>query len=297
MQLNGSEGWDERRTTVAEITRTIVHTGSTATYLNRAGHGNGTAVLWLHGSGPGATGWSNWQHALPWFGERYDCLAPDLLGFGSSTHPDPPPRGMRAWMRLWVDQVLGLLDVLGVHRAHLVGNSMGSAVALHLLAEASGRFDKVVLMGPVGVPCRLTVELDRIWGFYEDPSPRTMAQIIGWFVADPNFLAGQLDAIAQARFEAAIEPAARRSFEAMFPRPRQEHLDQLTVPDALLVQIRNPVLLVHGRHDRVVPMATSHYLLERLPNCDLHVFGRCGHWTQIEQRDQFHSLVDHFFSI
>lgn len=53
-------------------------------------------------------------------------------------------------MRLWVDQLLGLLDALGLERAHLVGNSLGGAIALHLLMEAPERFGRVVLMGPVG---------------------------------------------------------------------------------------------------------------------------------------------------
>lgn len=100
-----------------------VATGPFLTHLHRAGEGE--AVLFIHGSGPGATGLSNWQLALPELGRDFLCLAPDLVGYGESTHPEPPPRGARAWMRLWVDQLLGLLDALGLERAHLVGNSLG----------------------------------------------------------------------------------------------------------------------------------------------------------------------------
>jgi len=56
----------------------------------------------LHGSGPGANAWSNWQFALPEFSTAYDTIAPDLVGFGKSTHPDPPPTHIRAWMRCWI---------------------------------------------------------------------------------------------------------------------------------------------------------------------------------------------------
>lgn len=279
---------------LADVVHPGVEVGGTVTHLNRAGAGKQEAILWLHGSGPGATGWSNWQYALPVFGEAYDCLAPDLIGFGASFHPDPPPTGMGKWMRLWVDQVLSLLDHLAIRRAHLVGNSMGGAGALHLLMEAPDRFGKVVLMGPAGAPVRLTAELDRVWGFYEDPSPGTMAQLIRWFAYDERVVGSQLGSIAQARFAAAMAPEVRRSYEAMFPRPRQEHLDQLVVPDGALARITHPVLLIHGRDDRIVPLDTSLYLLRRIPNSELHVFGRCGHWTQVEQRDRFHSLVWEF---
>ncbi len=82
-----------------------VATGPYTTHLYRSGQGE--AVLFVHGSGPGATGLSNWQLALPELGRDFLCLAPDLLGYGESTHPEPPPKGVRAWMRVWVDQLLG----------------------------------------------------------------------------------------------------------------------------------------------------------------------------------------------
>lgn len=278
-----------------KITTTKEQSSTYSTHLNRVGIGKQSAILFLHGSGPGATALSNWQYALPIFGEDYDCLAPDLLGFGQSDHPHPPPSGMRNWMRLWVDQLLTLLDGLGITTVHLVGNSLGGAIALHLLMEAPDRFKKVVLMGTVGSPCRLTPELDRIWGFYADPSPNTMAQIITWFTYDEGFISNQLKEIARMRFEAAMNPQVRHSFEAMFPAPRQQHLDDLVVPDSALRRIHQPVLLVHGRDDGIVPLETSYYLLERLGTPQLHVYGRCSHWTQIEQRENFHRLLLDFF--
>jgi 2-hydroxymuconate-semialdehyde hydrolase len=72
---------------------------------------------------------------------------------------------MRNGMRLWVDQSLALLDALRIQKAHIVGNSMGGAIALHLLMEAPERFDRVVLMGPVGASHQMTPEIDRLWGF------------------------------------------------------------------------------------------------------------------------------------
>src|SRR5262245_21128113 len=104
-----------------------LQTGNVSTHCERSGEGQAETVLWLHGSGPGVTAWSNWQLALPFFDDKFHNLAPDLVGFGATQHPQDPPTGMRNWMRLWVDQVLALLDELKIEKAHVVGNSMGGA--------------------------------------------------------------------------------------------------------------------------------------------------------------------------
>lgn len=274
-----------------------VQTGAFETYVNRAGEGNREAILFIHGSGPGATTWSNWQFALPYFSEQgFDCIAPDLVGFGQTDHPPAPPQGMRAWMRLWLDQLLNLLNELDIARAHVVGNSLGGAIALHLLVEAPERFSRAVLMGSAGAPCRLTSELDRVWGFYADPSPSTMAQLIRWFAYDDRIVGDQLEHISQMRFAAAMDPTVRRSYEAMFPPPRQQHLDALVVPPASLRRIPHPVLLVHGRDDPIVPLETSYFLVQHIPRAKLMVYGQCGHWTQVEHRDSFHRLLFDFLT-
>lgn len=282
---------------MAEVSCHLMQDLPLATFLNRAGEGHPDAVLFIHGSGPGATAWSNWQHVLPVLGDYFDCLAPDLIGFGQSAHPDPPPIGMTAWMRLWVQQLLSVLDALRMSAVHVVGNSLGGAIALHLLMEQPERFRRIVLMGSVGAPMRLTRTLDLIWGFYEDPSLRRMTQLISWFAYDDEVIGDRLEEIARMRYEAAMMPAVRRSYTAMFPAPRQKHLDELVVPETALKRISHSVMLVHGRDDSIVPIETSWYLLNHLGgDVQLHIFGRCGHWVQIEHRERFHRLLHEFLS-
>lgn len=275
------------------MTASLVPTGHHRSHLTRVGRGD--SVLFLHGSGPGATGMSNWSLASRTLHDDFDLLIPDLIGYGGSSHPTPAPVGMRRWMRLWIDQMLQLLDQLQIRRTHLVGNSLGGALALHLLMEAPERFDRVLLMGPAGAPCTLTPELDRIWGFYDDPTPSAMRNNMRWFAFDDAAIGQRIDEVANTRLEAALQPAVRGSFEHLFPAPRQRHLDDLVVPPSALRRIANPVLIVHGRDDSVVPFESSLYLLRHLPNVDLHIVGRCNHWTQIEQADKFHALLRGFF--
>jgi len=272
-----------------------LQTGSFITHCECSGEGRAEALLFLHGSGPGVTAWSNWQFALPALEDQFHCLAPDLVGFGATEHPHNPPAGMRNWMRLWVDQCLALLDGLKIEKAHLVGNSMGGAIALHLLMEAPERFSRVVLMGPIGAPHTITPEIDRLWGFYEDPSVKMFRNVIRWFVYDDAFIADRLDVIAKTRYEAAMNPDVQRSFKAMFPAPRQKVLDDLVVPELALRRMTHPTLLVHGRDDKIVPLETSLHLLQYLPNVQLHVYGQCSHWTQIEFAKSFNQLLAQFF--
>lgn len=269
-------------------------TGNFTTHCEHSGDDQAETILFLHGSGPGVTAWSNWQFALPALADRFCCLAPDLVGFGATEHPQNPQTGMRSWMRLWVDQCLALLDASHLKKVHLVGNSMGGAIALHLLMEAPERFERVMLMGPIGTPHSITPELDRLWGFYDDPSVKLFRGIIRWFVYDDTFIAAQLDTIAQTRFEAAMKPDVQRSYKAMFPAPRQTVIDDLVVPELALRRMDHSVLLVHGRDDKIVPLETSLYLLQHLSKVQLHVFGQCSHWTQIEFAKKFNQLLAQF---
>jgi 2-hydroxymuconate-semialdehyde hydrolase len=278
------------------VSNTKIKTGAFETYINVSGEDQKEATLFLHGSGPGVTAWSNWQYALPALDAQFHCLAPDLVGFGATDHPKDCPSGMRGWMRMWVDQCVALLDALKIEKAHLVGNSMGGAIALHLLMDAPDRFERVVHMGPIGTPHKITPALDRLWGFYDDPSVQTFKNLIRWFVYDDAFLADRLDTIAQTRFEAAMNPDVQNSFRAMFPTPRQTAIDDLVVSELALRRMDHPTLLIHGRDDHIVPMETSLHLLKHLPNVQLHIYGQCSHWIQVEYAKSFNQLLAQFFS-
>ena len=80
----------------------------------------------------------------------------------------------------------------------------------------------------------------------------------------------------------------------MFPAPRQRWVDALATPDDVIAALPHRTLVVHGRDDNVIPLANAHRLLELIDDSQLHVFGRCGHWTQIEHAAEFNALVARF---
>ncbi|MGF6951062.1 2-hydroxymuconate-semialdehyde hydrolase [Neobacillus sp. B4I6] len=276
---------------MANITQQLVKTDNFETFVNRSGEGNSETILFLHGSGPGVFAWANWRYALNACGETYDCIAPDLLGFGQSGHPESTPKNRQGWMDLWVNQLIELLDRYGIQKAHVVGNSLGCSIALELLLEYPERFGRVVLMGPGGTPnTKLSSELARAKGFYDNPSEKKMRQIMGWFVYDVEKLAPEIDSLAATRYETAMRPEIHLSNESIFATAA------VPVPVTALKRIQNPILLVHGRDDMVCSVESSYYLLSHLQNVQLHVYGQCGHWTQIENQESFNNLIQNYFS-
>ena len=245
-------------------------------------------VLLLHGSGPGVSAWANWRGVLPELAQWHRVLAPDALGFGYTA----APAGPRTWsLTAWYEHLAGFLDALGLSRVSVVGNSFGGALALRLATEQPGRVDRLVLMGSVGVPFPLTPGLDEVWGFR--PTLPGMRTVLDLFAHDRDRIT---DDLAQLRLRAATRPGIAEAYAEMFPAPRQAGVDSLVVDEAAVAALTQPALLLHGRDDRVIPLATSLRLLELIPAAQLHVFGQCGHWVQIEQRERFLRLVEAFLS-
>ncbi len=267
-----------------EIARSIVAGGIRTNFHDV---GSGSPVLFIHGSGPGVSAWANWRLVLPEIGKRARCIAPDMVGFGFSDRP----AGVRYDMDTWVAQAVGLLDALELPQADLVGNSFGGALALALAIRHPQRVRRLVLMGSVGVPFPITPGLDAVWGY--TPSLEAMRALLDIFAFDRGLVT---DELARLRFEASIRPGFQESFAAMFPAPRQRWVDAMASPEADIRALPHETLVIHGREDQVIPLANSLTLAQWIPRAQLHVFGRCGHWTQIEHAARFARLVGDFLT-
>ena len=245
-------------------------------------------LLLLHGSGPGVSATANWRVVIPALSETHRVIAPDQLGFGGTATGSKQTFGRAAW----TGHALALLDTLGIGPADVIGNSMGGAIALSLAAARPPAIRRIVLMGTMGVAMALPPGLDTVWAYR--PGTEAMREIIGLFAYDRGLIT---DDLVRMRYEASLEPSVRDSWAAMFPPPRQRWVDDLALSGAELNSITQPVLLVHGRDDQVVPWrASSGVMADLLPDCRLHLIGACGHWTMIERAAEFLGVVRPFLA-
>ena len=250
-------------------------------------HGKGFPLMLIHGSGPGVTAWANWRLVMPELAKQRRVIAPDMLGFGYSERPANPD-----YQRdVWVEHAIGVLDALGIEQADLVGNSFGGGIALALAIRYPHRVRRLVLMGSVGVSFPITDGLDRVWGY--EPSFQTMRSLMDTFAYDRALVT---DELAELRYQASIRPGFQESFAQMFPAPRQRWVDGLASNEADIRAVQHETLVIHGREDQVIPLQASLQLAQLIPNAQLHVYGHCGHWTQIEHAGRFARLVEDFLS-
>jgi 2-hydroxymuconate-semialdehyde hydrolase len=268
----------------AEIGQSIAVNGIQTNYHEA---GEGEPVLLIHGSGPGVTGWANWRLTMPALAKRFRVLAPDMVGFGYTERP----AGVVYDMDTWVGHIIGFMDAMGIARAHVVGNSFGGGLALALAIRAPQRVRRLVLMGSAGVSFPITEGLDRVWGY--TPSLENMRGLLDVFAFNRNLVN---DDLARMRFEASTRPRVQEAYAQMFPAPRQRGVDRLASPESAIRELPHQVLIVHGREDKVIPLASSYKLFDLIPHAQLHVFGECGHWTQIEHAGRFNQMVGDFFA-
>lgn len=267
-----------------EIGATIDAAGLATNYHDT---GAGDPVVLLHGSGPGVTAWANWRLTIPALAERFRVLAPDVTGFGyTQKTPDD-----RYDMRRWLKHLIGFLNAVGVDSVSVVGNSFGGALALAVAVHHPQRVRRLILMGAAGLEFELTPGLDAVWGY--QPSLDNMRNLIRLFAYDQSLAS---DELANMRYRASIRPGVQESYSRMFPAPRQDGIRMLAQDEQSIASLPHETLIVHGREDRVIPLASSERLHRLIDRSQLHVFGRCGHWTQIEYAERFVRLVGEFLA-
>jgi pimeloyl-ACP methyl ester carboxylesterase len=243
--------------------------------------GSGSPVVWLHGSGPGATGMSNFGGNLPAF-QDYRNVVVDLPGWGGSPRPatDEPLIFHAA------ELVCRAMTALGIERAHLVGNSYGGGVAMRIAMRHPDRVDRLVLMAPGGVlPADAPpwpVGLERLFAYMAAPEPSRadMAAFVRLMVFDETLAT-----------ESLVDERYASSLRAHPELPIPPNYGDLT-PDLALVAA--PTLLLWGREDQTVPLTWASRILQGIPDAELRVLPHCRHWVQYERAPEFNHIVREF---
>lgn len=266
-----------------EIGSSLVVDGSATNYHDT---GEGAPVLLVHGSGPGVTAWVNWRLNVPELAKEFRVIAPDMFGFGYSDS-----KGRIEDKQTWVDQIASLLDGLGIEKVSLVGNSFGGAIALAFMIAYPKRVERAVLMGPAGLNFPITQALDEVWGY--EPSLEAMRSSLKFLAWDHSRLTEDL---IQSRYEASVRPGAHDPYNATFGGTnRQANIAMLASREEDIAALPHETLILHGLSDQVIPLDSTLRLANLLTRADLHIFGECGHWVQIERMASFNRMVTEFF--
>jgi pimeloyl-ACP methyl ester carboxylesterase len=270
---------------------TVRETGTDAGVLRYHEAGEGPPLLMLHGSGPGVAGWRNFRGVLAEFAEQYRCLVLEFPGFGVSDDFGGHP------MLTAFDAVVRFVDALGLDAVDIVGNSMGGAVAINYAIANPERVRRLVTIGGIGrnifspgppEGIRLLQE------FTEDPSRERLIRWLHSMVYDPAVVTEEL---IEERWQHATAPktlaAARRMYskDAFAQMTKAMDASKAPQPWAIMHRLKAPTLITWGRDDRVSPLDMALIPMQTIPNAELHVFPNCGHWTMIEAKDAFVSVV------
>ncbi len=255
--------------------------------------GDGPVVVFLHGSGPGVTGWANFGANLPAL-QGIRALVVDQPGFGASGRAEVYERN---YLDIAADAVVGLLDALGLEQVGVVGNSMGGDVAVTIALEHPSRVSRLVLNGPggTGVPVlgpSPSEGISRLMDFYADP---TRERIVAWLktmVWDQRIVTEEL---VEARLAAATSPGAVKNLQDAYATFYNPAFTGDVPLWARVHKIRQPTLMCWGRDDRVAPVEGALLPARRMPTCDLRIYSRCGHWVQVERKADFErAVLEHF---
>ena len=233
--------------------------------------GEGEVVIFLHGAGTGASGYSNFKGNYPAFAQAgYRCIVPDLLGYGLSSKPDIEQYDLD----FFIAGVKGLVDALGLKHITLLGNSLGGAVALGYALAHPQDVKRLILMAPGGVEDLDTYlampGIANMFKVYQSgkTGAAAMREVMTMQLFDPTLLTD--DIINERAPIAETQTQAARSI--------------LKVPNMTerLHELRCPVFGFWGVNDQFNPVSGTTKLVENCPQARIIVLNQCGHWVQVE---------------
>lgn len=253
--------------------------------------GDGPPLLLLHGSGAGVTGWRNFHDVLGSFARHFRCLILEFPGFGVRDDFGGHP------MLTALDAVVRFVDALGLDTLDILGNSMGGGVGINYAIAHPDRVRRLVTIGGIGRNIFSPVPAEGIrllQEFVDDPTRERLIRWLHSMVYDPAVVT---DELIEERWRHATDPAtlvaARRMYgkEAFAQLTKAMESSKGPQPWAVMHRVQAPTLITWGRDDRVSPLDMALIPMRAMPNAELHVFPNCGHWTMIEAKEAFESVV------
>ena len=251
--------------------------------INIAEAGEGPAVVFIHGSGPGASGTSNFrQNVAAFVAAGFRVVLPDLIGYGASSKP----AGIDYTLELFTDTLLEALDQHGIGKAVFVGNSLGGGIALLIALDHPGRVERLVLMAP---GC-----IEELPVYFAMPGIANMRSSFGspdFAIEDQRRLNESLvydpahitDALVAERFA-----VAKTQSKDVIGRMRTHNLQPR------LGEVKVPILVFWGSEERFMPLTGIDYFLKQCEDVRVVTFNKVGHWVQVERAAEFNAYATAF---
>lgn len=255
-----------------------VQVGDLDIHFHSHGPEAGDVVVFVHGSGPGASGYSNFKKNIDAFtaaGKR--VIIPDLPGFGYSSKPT----NRDYTTEFFSTHLVGLLDAISVPRFALVGNSLGGAVSIRVALDHPDRVSKLILMAPGGIEeletyLAMPAMAKMINNFVDGKLDRDgLRHVLETLVYDPRHVT---DALVSERW-------------AILEQQPPDVLARMKVPnmEAELSGIQCPVLSFWGVDDELLP-ASGGGKITRACKPSRHIeLAECGHWVMVEHTRLFNA--------
>ena len=243
-------------------------------------------ILFLHGSGPGASGFSNFKHNYPAFAAAgHHCLAIDYPGYGYASKPS----NIDYSTEFYVQQFDEFLTALGIEQVVPVGNSLGGLLATAYTLRFPNKVPRLILMAPGGlaeaasyVPFQVGLHAMFSWVARRPTDEASFRSVLSLLVHDPAAL--DEDAVRE-RFPIALSQPSE-----VWTRMRVgQHVQRLS-------EIACPILAFWGAKDKFIPVSHGLTLVQHARDVRLIVSSRCGHWYMIEEREDFNRRCIEFLA-
>lgn len=250
--------------------------------------GTGYPLICIHGAGPGATAWSNFKGNVGELSKHFRAILMDMPQYGKSDKPFIEGGRLSFLARTIND----FMDVLAIKKAHILGNSMGGQAALKLAIDYPDRADRIAVIGSSPIKAGSIFQpmplegIRAIRNYYrgEGPTLAKMRQVLESLVSNTSLIT---DDLVRERFEASTDPGTVELFKKGTPDAEDLYFE--------LVNVKSKTLLLWGQDDRAGALDVALLMLRRLQDARLYLFPRCGHWAQVEHRDEFNRVVIQFF--
>ncbi len=247
--------------------------------------GSGPAVVFLHGSGPGASAYSNFKQNIDAVVDAgCQAILVDMIGFGYSSKPTDRDYTTE----LFAATTKAALDGLGVQRCTLVGNSLGGAICIRLALDHPDWVERLVLMAPGGIEERET--------YFAMPG---IAKMVSAFVdgaLDREGLTKVLHTLVHDK--SLITPELVEERFCILETQPPEVLSRMVIPSMAdeLGALGCPVFGFWGEQDEMTPVSGVHKFLRQCAQCQFLVLASCGHWVMLEHTRLFNSMLGQILS-